>query len=236
MGMGVRMAVGLQWSIGPCICGSLSVGSRGVVLHATWRSLSAGRGGGGWGVLRATWRCRREGWGLRDTARHLALLTKELVGAACHLALHARGSGGAACQLALLVWRLGDAVRHGNAACHLALLSWGLGDGACHLALPAHLPLPGWGHGSSGALVAGWGCLVLQKPLYVVAGLWSHFGDHYHDRQCWLMVPVWDDILTPLYTDPGVNIWYDILTPGSIYHNYILTPLTIFWPPSQYSI
>ena len=31
-----------------------------------------------------------------------------------------------------------------------------------------------------------------------------------------LMVPVWDDILTPLYTDPGVNISYDILTPGSI--------------------
>ena len=48
--------------------------------------------------------------------------------------------------------------------------------------------------------------------------------------------PVWDDILTPLYIDPGVNISYDILTPGSIYRNDILTPLTIFWPPSQYSI
>ena len=43
--------------------------------------------------------------------------------------------------------------------------------------------------------------------------------------------PVWDDILTPLYIDPGVNISYDILTPGSIYRNDILTPLTIFWPP-----
>ena len=42
---------------------------------------------------------------------------------------------------------------------------------------------------------------------------------------------VWDDILTPLYIDPGVNILYDILTPGSIYRNDILTPLTIFWPP-----
>ena len=47
-------------------------------------------------------------------------------------------------------------------------------------------------------------------------------------------MPVWDDILTPLYIDPGVNISYDILTPGSIYRNDILTPLTIFWPPSQY--
>ena len=47
------------------------------------------------------------------------------------------------------------------------------------------------------------------------------------------LVPVWDDILTPLYIDPGVNISYDILTPGSIYRNDILTPLTIFWPPSQ---
>ena len=46
-------------------------------------------------------------------------------------------------------------------------------------------------------------------------------------------LPVWDDILTPLYIDPGVNISYDILTPGSIYRNDILTPLTIFWPPSQ---
>ena len=45
------------------------------------------------------------------------------------------------------------------------------------------------------------------------------------------MVPVWDDILTPLYIDPGVNISYDILTPGSIYRNDISTPLTIFWPP-----
>ena len=44
-------------------------------------------------------------------------------------------------------------------------------------------------------------------------------------------LPVWDDILTPLYIDPGVNISYDILTPGSIYRNDILTPLTIFWPP-----
>ena len=44
-------------------------------------------------------------------------------------------------------------------------------------------------------------------------------------------VRVWDDILTPLYIDPGVNISYDILTPGSIYRNNILTPLTIFWPP-----
>ena len=42
---------------------------------------------------------------------------------------------------------------------------------------------------------------------------------------------VWDDILTPLYIDPGVNISYDILTPGSIYRNDILTPLTILWPP-----
>ena len=47
---------------------------------------------------------------------------------------------------------------------------------------------------------------------------------------------VWDDILTPLYIDPGVNISYDILIPGSLYRNHILTPLTIFWPPSQYSI
>ena len=46
-------------------------------------------------------------------------------------------------------------------------------------------------------------------------------------------IPVWDDILTPLYIDPGVNILYDILTPGSIYRNDILTPLMIFWPPSQ---
>ena len=44
--------------------------------------------------------------------------------------------------------------------------------------------------------------------------------------------PVWDDILTPLYIDTGVNISYDILTQGSIYRNDILTPLTIFWPPS----
>ena len=49
-------------------------------------------------------------------------------------------------------------------------------------------------------------------------------------------LPVWDDILTPLYIDPGVNISYDILTPGSIYRNDILTPLTIYWPPSQYAI
>ena len=35
----------------------------------------------------------------------------------------------------------------------------------------------------------------------------------------------------PLYIDPGVNISYDILTPGSIYRNDILTLLTIFWPP-----
>ena len=42
---------------------------------------------------------------------------------------------------------------------------------------------------------------------------------------------VWEDILTPLYIDPGFNISYDILTPGSIYCNDILTPLTIFWPP-----
>ena len=45
----------------------------------------------------------------------------------------------------------------------------------------------------------------------------------------WLIAPlsirtVWDDILTPLYIDPGVNISYDILTPGSIYRNDILTP------------
>ena len=46
-------------------------------------------------------------------------------------------------------------------------------------------------------------------------------------------VPVWDDILTLLYIDPGVTISYDILTPGSLYRNDILTPLTIFWPPSQ---
>ena len=26
-------------------------------------------------------------------------------------------------------------------------------------------------------------------------------------------MPLWDDILTPLYIDPGVNISYDILTP-----------------------
>ena len=44
-------------------------------------------------------------------------------------------------------------------------------------------------------------------------------------------MPVWDNILTPLYIDPGVNISYDILTPGSIYRNDISTPLTIFWPP-----
>ena len=44
-------------------------------------------------------------------------------------------------------------------------------------------------------------------------------------------IPVWDDILPPLYIDPGVNISYDILTPGSIYRNDILTPLTIFTPP-----
>ena len=37
-----------------------------------------------------------------------------------------------------------------------------------------------------------------------------------------MLSQVWDDILTPLYIDPGVNISYDILTP-----------LTIFWPPSQ---
>ena len=43
--------------------------------------------------------------------------------------------------------------------------------------------------------------------------------------------PVRDNFLTPLYIDPGVNISYDILTPGSIYRNDILTPLTIFWPP-----
>ena len=48
--------------------------------------------------------------------------------------------------------------------------------------------------------------------------------------------PLWDDILTPLYIDPGVNISYDILTPGSIYRNDILTPLTIYWPPSKYAI
>ena len=43
-----------------------------------------------------------------------------------------------------------------------------------------------------------------------------------------LLVPVWDDILTPLYIDPRVNILYDILTPGSKYrggqissHNWI---------------
>ena len=44
-------------------------------------------------------------------------------------------------------------------------------------------------------------------------------------------VPVWDDILTPLYIDPGVNISYDILTPGSIYRNNILTPSRYFDPP-----
>ena len=44
-------------------------------------------------------------------------------------------------------------------------------------------------------------------------------------------LPVWEDIFTPLYIDPGVNISYNILTPGSIYRNDILTPLTIFWPP-----
>ena len=43
-------------------------------------------------------------------------------------------------------------------------------------------------------------------------------------RETLLGVPVWDDILTPLYIDPGVNISYDILTPGSIYRNDILTP------------
>ena len=32
---------------------------------------------------------------------------------------------------------------------------------------------------------------------------------------CQLAIPVWDDILTPLYIDPGVNISYDILTPTS---------------------
>ena len=40
-------------------------------------------------------------------------------------------------------------------------------------------------------------------------------------------MPVWNDILTPIYIDPGVNISYDILTPGSIYRNDI-------WPPSRY--
>ena len=35
----------------------------------------------------------------------------------------------------------------------------------------------------------------------------------------------------PLYIDPGVNISYDILTPGSIYRNGILTPSRYFNPP-----
>ena len=46
-----------------------------------------------------------------------------------------------------------------------------------------------------------------------------------------IWLPVWDDILTPLYTDPGVNISYDILTQGSIYRNNILTPSRYFDPP-----
>ena len=51
-----------------------------------------------------------------------------------------------------------------------------------------------------------------------------------------MIVPVWDDILTPLYIDPGyidpkVNISYDILTPGSIYRNDIWTPSRYFDPP-----
>ena len=56
---------------------------------------------------------------------------------------------------------------------------------------------------------------------------------HFVKKPTHNILPVWDDILTPLYIDPGVNILYDILTPGSIYRNDILTPLTIFWPPSQ---
>ena len=48
-----------------------------------------------------------------------------------------------------------------------------------------------------------------------------------------VLVPVWDDILTPLNIDPGVNISYDILTPGSIYRNDILTPPHDILTPSQ---
>ena len=40
-------------------------------------------------------------------------------------------------------------------------------------------------------------------------------------------MPVWDDILSPQHIDPGVNVSYDILTPGSIYGNDISTPLPI---------
>ena len=36
----------------------------------------------------------------------------------------------------------------------------------------------------------------------------------------------------PLYIDPGVNISYDILTPGSIYRNGILTLHDILTPPN----
>ena len=70
-----------------------------------------------------------------------------------------------------------------------------------------------------------WGVL----PLDVVGSCRLFFTDDLQDTLSW--VPVWDDILTPIYIDPRVNISYDILTPGSIYRNDILTPLTIFWPP-----
>ena len=39
----------------------------------------------------------------------------------------------------------------------------------------------------------------------------------------------------PLYTYPGVNISYDILTPESIYRNGILTPSRYFTPPNSTS-
>ena len=55
----------------------------------------------------------------------------------------------------------------------------------------------------------------------------SSTGDNSGGPMKTLVVPVWDDILTPLYIDPGVNISYDILTPGSIYR-------TTFWPRGQY--
>ena len=39
------------------------------------------------------------------------------------------------------------------------------------------------------------------------------------------MILVWDDILTPLYIDRGVNITYDILDPGVQLGRLLVTPV-----------